>query len=81
MTASCEVVLFAPGADPHKENFEPLYFRDEECCREDKDEVDEGYIPGTTPLNMAASSEVSCMTFFFPQRGKKGNWVSFLETY
>ncbi|XP_053507296.1 nuclear factor NF-kappa-B p105 subunit isoform X2 [Ictalurus furcatus] len=51
-------LLIAAGADPHKENFEPLYFRDEECCREDNDEVDEGYIPGTTPLNMAASSEV-----------------------
>ncbi|XP_060757138.1 nuclear factor NF-kappa-B p105 subunit [Neoarius graeffei] len=51
-------LLIAAGADPQKENLEPLFFRDEECCREDKGEVDEGYIPGTTPLNMAASSEV-----------------------
>ncbi|KAM9456939.1 nuclear factor NF-kappa-B p105 subunit [Clarias gariepinus] len=51
-------LLIAAGADPHKENFEPLFFRDEECCREDRDDVDEGYIPGTTPLDMAASSEV-----------------------
>lgn len=56
---------FGPGADPHKENYEPLFFRDEESCREDKDEVDEGYIPGTSPLNMAASSEVSHETFLF----------------
>ncbi|GAA6077723.1 nuclear factor NF-kappa-B p105 subunit, partial [Tachysurus ichikawai] len=51
--------LFVPGADPHKENYEPLFFRDDECCSEDEDEdeVDEGYIPGTSPLNMAASSK------------------------
>ncbi|KAK3520585.1 hypothetical protein QTP70_027502 [Hemibagrus guttatus] len=51
-------LLIAAGADPHKENFEPLFFREDECCSEHKDEVDEGYIPGMTPLNMAASSEV-----------------------
>ncbi|XP_045886209.1 nuclear factor NF-kappa-B p105 subunit [Micropterus dolomieu] len=53
-------LLMAAGADPYKENFEPLFFRDEECCdeeREDEDE-DEGYIPGTTPLNMAATTQV-----------------------
>nr|WFF64115.1 nuclear factor kappa B [Trachinotus ovatus] len=53
-------LLMAAGADPHKENFEPLFFREEECCneeREDEDE-DEGYIPGTTPLNMASTSQV-----------------------
>ncbi|XP_070692423.1 nuclear factor NF-kappa-B p105 subunit [Pempheris klunzingeri] len=53
-------LLMAAGADPHKENFEPLFFREEDCCdeeREDEDE-DEGYIPGTTPLNMAATTQV-----------------------
>ena len=49
-----------PGADPHKENFEPLYFREEDCCDEEREEEDEdeGYIPGTTPLNMAANTQV-----------------------
>ncbi|XP_030621359.1 nuclear factor NF-kappa-B p105 subunit-like [Chanos chanos] len=56
-------LLMAAGADPHKENFEPLFFREDESCAVDKEEEeeeeeDEGYIPGTTPLNMAASSEV-----------------------
>jgi len=47
------------GANPQKENFEPLFFREEDCDeeREDEDE-DEGYIPGTTPLNMAATTQV-----------------------
>ncbi|XP_060935216.1 nuclear factor NF-kappa-B p105 subunit [Limanda limanda] len=48
-------LLVAAGADPHKENFEPLFFRDDECCHDD---ADEGYIPGTTPFNMAATSQV-----------------------
>uniref|UniRef100_A0A4W5PE92 Nuclear factor kappa B subunit 1 n=1 Tax=Hucho hucho TaxID=62062 RepID=A0A4W5PE92_9TELE len=49
------------GADPHKENFEPLFFREHDCCvdeEEEEEEEDEGYIPGTTPLNMAATPEV-----------------------
>ncbi|KAK9518504.1 hypothetical protein VZT92_023810 [Zoarces viviparus] len=53
-------LLMAAGADPQKENFEPLFFREEDCCdeeRKDEDE-DEGYIPGTTPLNMAATTQV-----------------------
>ncbi|XP_037635718.1 nuclear factor NF-kappa-B p105 subunit isoform X2 [Sebastes umbrosus] len=53
-------LLMAAGADPQKENFEPLFFREEDCCneeREDEDE-DEGYIPGTTPLNMAGTTQV-----------------------
>ncbi|XP_072251224.1 nuclear factor NF-kappa-B p105 subunit [Leuresthes tenuis] len=50
-------LLMAAGADPQRENFEPLFFREEEeCCDEDED--DEGYIPGTTPLNMAATAQV-----------------------
>lgn len=44
------------GADPHKENFEPLFFREEGCC--DEEDEDEGYLPGTTPLNMATSTQV-----------------------
>lgn len=53
----CALLL---GADPHKENFEPLFFKDDELCGtfEDEEEEDEGYIPGTTPLNMATSPEV-----------------------
>lgn len=55
-------LLMAAGADPHKENFEPLFFREDECCDEERedeeDEEDEGYIPGTTPFNMAASAQV-----------------------
>ncbi|XP_055034514.2 nuclear factor NF-kappa-B p105 subunit [Misgurnus anguillicaudatus] len=53
-------LLMAAGADPHKENFEPLFFKDDETfttCDDDEEE-DEGYIPGTTPINMAASVEV-----------------------
>ncbi|XP_049898769.1 nuclear factor NF-kappa-B p105 subunit [Epinephelus moara] len=53
-------LLMAAGADPKKENFEPLFFKEEDSCdeeREDEDE-DEGYIPGTTPLNMAATTQV-----------------------
>uniref|UniRef100_A0A8C5CRX5 RHD domain-containing protein n=1 Tax=Gadus morhua TaxID=8049 RepID=A0A8C5CRX5_GADMO len=52
-------LLMAAGADPHKENFEPLYYRDEDCCEgEEEEEEDEGYIPGTTPLSMAAAPQV-----------------------
>uniref|UniRef100_A0A8C1WM61 Nuclear factor of kappa light polypeptide gene enhancer in B-cells 1 n=1 Tax=Cyprinus carpio TaxID=7962 RepID=A0A8C1WM61_CYPCA len=53
-------ILMAAGADPHKENFEPLFFKDDELCGtcEEEEEEDEGYIPGTTPLNMATSPEV-----------------------
>uniref|UniRef100_A0A4W6CPF3 Nuclear factor kappa B subunit 1 n=1 Tax=Lates calcarifer TaxID=8187 RepID=A0A4W6CPF3_LATCA len=53
-------LLMAAGADPHKENFEPLFFREDECCDEqrEEEEEDEGYIPGTTPLNMAATTQV-----------------------
>uniref|UniRef100_A0A674DB43 Nuclear factor kappa B subunit 1 n=1 Tax=Salmo trutta TaxID=8032 RepID=A0A674DB43_SALTR len=52
-------LLMAAGADPHKENFEPLFFREHDCCvDEEEEEEDEGYIPGTTPLNMAATPEV-----------------------
>ncbi|MEQ2295243.1 hypothetical protein AMECASPLE_012007 [Ameca splendens] len=49
-------LLMAAGADPQRENFEPLFFREEEEDCEGDD--DEGYIPGTTPVNMATSSEV-----------------------
>uniref|UniRef100_A0A8C7NZT8 RHD domain-containing protein n=1 Tax=Oncorhynchus mykiss TaxID=8022 RepID=A0A8C7NZT8_ONCMY len=49
-------LLMAAGANPHKENFEPLFFREDDCCVDE--EEDEGYIPGMTPLNMAATPEV-----------------------
>ncbi|XP_051473649.1 nuclear factor NF-kappa-B p105 subunit isoform X3 [Apus apus] len=45
-------VLKAAGANPHAENFEPLFDLDDV-----KDE-DEGIVPGTTPLDMAANCEV-----------------------
>ncbi|XP_074922326.1 nuclear factor NF-kappa-B p105 subunit isoform X4 [Chelonoidis abingdonii] len=48
-------LLKAAGADPHIENFEPLF--DLEDVR-DKDSEDEGIVPGTTPLDMASSWEV-----------------------
>ncbi|XP_052005366.1 nuclear factor NF-kappa-B p105 subunit-like [Xyrauchen texanus] len=52
-------LLIAAGADPHKENFEPLFFKDDEWCASCEDEEeDEGYIPGTTPMNMATCPEV-----------------------
>lgn len=57
-------LLMAAGADPQKENFEPLFFREEdeeeECCEKESEdeEEDEGYIPGTTPINMAATAQV-----------------------
>uniref|UniRef100_A0A8B9QP78 Nuclear factor NF-kappa-B p105 subunit n=1 Tax=Anas platyrhynchos TaxID=8839 RepID=A0A8B9QP78_ANAPL len=47
-------VLKAAGADPHIENFEPLF--DLEDMKDDDD--DEGIVPGTTPLDMAANCEV-----------------------
>lgn len=43
-----------PGADPHIENFEPLF--DLEDMKDDDD--DEGIVPGTTPLDMASNCEV-----------------------
>ncbi|KAJ8407664.1 hypothetical protein AAFF_G00275210 [Aldrovandia affinis] len=48
-------LLMAAGADPHKQNGEPLYDSEEE---EEEDEEDEGFVPGTMPLDMAASPEV-----------------------
>ncbi|XP_042325082.1 nuclear factor NF-kappa-B p105 subunit isoform X2 [Sceloporus undulatus] len=48
-------LLKAAGADPHIENFEPLFEQDDV---KDKDGEDEGIIPGTTPLDMATSWEV-----------------------
>ncbi|XP_028815594.1 nuclear factor NF-kappa-B p105 subunit [Denticeps clupeoides] len=56
-SAKMSALLMAAGADPHKENYEPLYFREDECIAAEEEE-DEGFIPGTTPLDMAASSEV-----------------------
>ncbi|NXP05826.1 NFKB1 factor, partial [Thinocorus orbignyianus] len=46
-------VLKAAGANPHVENFEPLFDVDDV-----KEDEDEGIVPGTTPLDMAANSEV-----------------------
>lgn len=44
-------LLMAAGADPLRENMEPLFMSKEE-------DDDEGYVPGTTPVNMAASAQV-----------------------
>uniref|UniRef100_A0A8C4HK99 RHD domain-containing protein n=1 Tax=Dicentrarchus labrax TaxID=13489 RepID=A0A8C4HK99_DICLA len=62
-------LLMAAGADPHKENFEPLFFKEEEeeeedCDKEREEDDDEGYIPGTTPLNMAATTQVHMVLTF-----------------
>ncbi|NWU97338.1 NFKB1 factor, partial [Upupa epops] len=47
-------VLKAAGANPHIENCEPLFDLDD--VKDDED--DEGIVPGTTPLDMAANCEV-----------------------
>ncbi|XP_009701205.1 PREDICTED: nuclear factor NF-kappa-B p105 subunit [Cariama cristata] len=47
-------VLKAAGANPHIENFEPLFDVDDVKDEDD----DEGIMPGTTPLDMAANCEV-----------------------
>ncbi|NXP61177.1 NFKB1 factor, partial [Chloropsis cyanopogon] len=49
-------VLKAAGANPHIENFEPLF--DLDYVKDDEDDDDEGIVPGTTPLDMAANCEV-----------------------
>nr|XP_057920400.1 nuclear factor NF-kappa-B p105 subunit [Doryrhamphus excisus] len=46
-------LLMAAGADPNKENLEPLFFRDDT-----EEEEDEGYVPGSSPINIAASAQV-----------------------
>uniref|UniRef100_A0A8C6KHW1 Nuclear factor kappa B subunit 1 n=1 Tax=Nothobranchius furzeri TaxID=105023 RepID=A0A8C6KHW1_NOTFU len=52
-------LLMAAGADPQKENFEPLFFREEVEDEEGGcNEADEGYIPGTTPLSMATNPQI-----------------------
>ncbi|XP_034038128.1 nuclear factor NF-kappa-B p105 subunit isoform X2 [Thalassophryne amazonica] len=54
-------LLMAAGADPQKENFEPLFYseeEEEEFCTSNEDRDDEGYVPGTTPLSMATTEEV-----------------------
>ncbi|NXD28887.1 NFKB1 factor, partial [Spelaeornis formosus] len=48
-------VLKAAGANPHIENFEPLFDQDDV---KDGEDDDEGIVPGTTPLDMAANCEV-----------------------
>uniref|UniRef100_A0A8C6YSI4 Nuclear factor NF-kappa-B p105 subunit n=1 Tax=Nothoprocta perdicaria TaxID=30464 RepID=A0A8C6YSI4_NOTPE len=45
-------LLKAAGANPHIQNFEPLF------DLEDVQDDDEGIVPGTTPLDMAANCEV-----------------------
>uniref|UniRef100_G3VZA8 Nuclear factor NF-kappa-B p105 subunit n=1 Tax=Sarcophilus harrisii TaxID=9305 RepID=G3VZA8_SARHA len=48
-------LLKAAGADPLLENFEPLFDLDDAW---EQDGEDEGVVPGTTPLDMAANSQV-----------------------
>ncbi|XP_073495254.1 nuclear factor NF-kappa-B p105 subunit [Phyllobates terribilis] len=48
-------LLKAAGADSFIENFEPLYVPGN---TEDDNDVDEGIVPGTKPLDMAISDEV-----------------------
>lgn len=47
-------LLMAAGADPHKENCEPLFYREDGG----EDEEDEGYVPGSTPLSMTSRPQV-----------------------
>ncbi|XP_056899453.1 nuclear factor NF-kappa-B p105 subunit isoform X1 [Takifugu flavidus] len=58
--AKLTALLVAAGADPYKEDFEPLFFREEEEEFRDEEEQEEcgGYIPGTTPISIAASQQV-----------------------
>lgn len=51
-------LLKAAGADPLVENFEPLYELDNTGGQDAGDTEDEGVVPGTTPLDMAASWQV-----------------------
>ncbi|XP_063774390.1 nuclear factor NF-kappa-B p105 subunit [Pseudophryne corroboree] len=48
-------LLKSAGADSFIENFEPLYNTEE---TEEENDVDEGIVPGTKPLDMALSDEV-----------------------
>ncbi|XP_023646915.2 nuclear factor NF-kappa-B p105 subunit isoform X1 [Paramormyrops kingsleyae] len=50
-------LLMAAGADPHRQNYEPLYDSDDEQSPSKEDE-DDGYVPGTSPFDVAASAEV-----------------------
>ncbi|NWT52190.1 NFKB1 factor, partial [Erythrocercus mccallii] len=54
-SAKLAAVLKAAGANPHIENFEPLFDLDDV---KDEEDDDEGIVPGTTPLDMAANCEV-----------------------
>lgn len=50
-----EYPSISSGADPRKENFEPLFFREEE---EQEQEECVGCVPGTTPISIAATKQV-----------------------
>lgn len=54
-SARLVALLTAAGADPLLENFEPLYDPDGSW---EEDGEDEGVVPGSTPLDMAASWQV-----------------------
>ncbi|XP_033869508.3 nuclear factor NF-kappa-B p105 subunit-like [Acipenser ruthenus] len=51
-------LLMAAGADAHKENCEPLYDTDDRDYEEEEGGEDEGFVPGTTPLDMALTDEI-----------------------
>ncbi|XP_041117289.1 nuclear factor NF-kappa-B p105 subunit-like isoform X2 [Polyodon spathula] len=52
-------LLIAAGADAHKANCEPLYDTDDRGYEEEQEgDEDEGFVPGTTPLDMAFTDEV-----------------------
>ncbi|KAM9795569.1 nuclear factor NF-kappa-B p105 subunit [Neosynchiropus ocellatus] len=57
-------LLMAAGADPLRENLEPLYFKDDgsgdDGSGDDGSGDDDHFIPGTTPLDVA-SEQVSCL--------------------
>ncbi|KAM8848359.1 nuclear factor NF-kappa-B p105 subunit isoform 2-T2 [Synchiropus picturatus] len=54
-------LLMAAGADPLRENLEPLFYKDDDASNpDDDDDDDNSFIPGTTPLDVA-SEQVSCL--------------------
>ncbi|XP_039615162.1 nuclear factor NF-kappa-B p105 subunit-like [Polypterus senegalus] len=57
-SAKLTALLKAAGADIYKENFEPLYEIHNKYCEDQQEEDDEGFVPGTTPLDMALSDEI-----------------------
>lgn len=62
------------GANPLVKNFEPLYDLDDLDDSWEEAGEDEGVVPGTTPLDMAASQQVSpAQSISWCLRGARGS--------